>query len=456
MHARRVEKAVPGLPGAWGWEGALKECQQVTGTPSLWVLACRVESLAELGRARGQEWDEARRALREGWQKAKAEVGGEESREARAYALALVAWKDDNPGEGAGLLLDAFGTDNVPVVLEQAHRKNRRLPQIVTAAVDGLRNGGTLDRPFKSAESAQLAFGWLELAERVAGGERNRDFNRALAAWHRTRPDKKLAGEWAAKWLQAHADAPADERYVLGLVRAGAARAEGPAGRKAALDAYLAALKDGRTLLQKEPSAELSAHGIGNHLAALDLGLALLWEKPEDTNLASQLHAELMAPVAAADSKALLGSNPGKEAKEALAEFLARSGRAILTYSPSWSGIKEPGDPRNTVANWAARTYALAPPGRVSRVASLRKGRAVRSQPRAENEVEGRSQRRAPRGPRLCPVPYGPRPAARTGRNRLRGSDKAIKTSGRGAPGIGPRTGSRNRAGVRLVFPRVG
>ncbi|HKB36654.1 MAG TPA: hypothetical protein VKD72_09385, partial [Gemmataceae bacterium] len=186
LHARRVEKAVPGLPGAWGWEGALKECQQVTGTPSLWVLACRVESLAELGRARGQEWDEARRALREGWQKAKAEVGGEESREARAYALALVAWKDDNPGEGAGLLLDAFGTDNVPVVLEQAHRKNRRLPQIVTAAVDGLRNGGTLDRPFKSAESAQLAFGWLELAERVAGGERNRDFNRALAAWHRT------------------------------------------------------------------------------------------------------------------------------------------------------------------------------------------------------------------------------------------------------------------------------
>ncbi len=254
----RVRRSVPTLAEEKAWEERLKDCRKVTDGPSAWVLACRVECLAELKQAKREvpeeEWQRA-------WEELQKEPPAPEAAAYAAYARALGGLATSAvTAQAADQMREMFGRPTLPPELKSARRKQRTAEVLVAAAKDLRDNNGTFTEPFGPAGGADKAFAWLEVAYGLAGPSVENQLRRDLAeaAWYKSAPDPKRAGELVASLVQPEAlkslklDTP--ETFRLALIHA-RTRDESLAGRKAAVGSYLIALEKLRSLLHRKGGA---------------------------------------------------------------------------------------------------------------------------------------------------------------------------------------------------------
>src|SRR5262249_1394595 len=136
----RIELGVRSTPSTKaGWQQRLEDCNKAVAWPSGWVNACRVECLAEMGDR--SAIDEALATLRKRNPTAAAEPFV-------LYAEARAAAAQRQPERAADLLERASVTRGSADVLSAPHRRLQRA-NIVRAAVQSLREGATLDKPFR-------------------------------------------------------------------------------------------------------------------------------------------------------------------------------------------------------------------------------------------------------------------------------------------------------------------
>jgi hypothetical protein len=296
----RVEPGVMRPPATQdGWQQRLADCNKATGWPGDWVEACWVECLAELGQSSGM--DEALAALR------KRNLSGSAATYA-LYAEARAAAAQGHADRAADLLARAVSTRGDPDVLGPPHRRLQR-KAIVRAAVRALRQGATLDKPFRTKTDAGRVFTWLE----TVGPIGDLDTEHVLACWYRERPDKeavrKRARELAAVWLTKHTGDSVDHYLVL-LVQAEASR-----GSPECTDLYV---------------------------QALDVGLRLK-AGPEGSIPLRHLRERILEPATKDGGALLLGPAPDAKGKAALARLHARLAGALASDLAAWSRLPELG-----------------------------------------------------------------------------------------------------------------
>jgi serine/threonine-protein kinase len=249
LFALRVRLSVPtpGEDAGW-WQKRLADCKKVQKDRDTWVLACRVECLAELKKLdqevsddeQGRAWDDLLDHLDKRQPAPEAEPYAHYVR-----ALALAADAEKTP-DAAALVTQEFGKKGLPAELQADHRK-RRAAGVLLAAAERLRqNGkGPLREPF-GPEGADKAFPWLELAYRLAGPTAGDWLRRdlVLAAWYKQQPDGKLAGKLVPELLRKESlgQLSPSEAFLFALIQA-RTRDGNPAGRRAALASYEIALE---------------------------------------------------------------------------------------------------------------------------------------------------------------------------------------------------------------------
>jgi hypothetical protein len=248
LFALRVRQSIPTpAKDVKGWEKRLADCQKVKKEPDTWVLACRVECLAELKQFRQDidpgDWDRAWGDLREHLDK-RQPVPEAEPYAHYVRALALAA--SEKAAAAANLVRQEIAKKDLPAELRAAHRK-QRAAEVLLQAAEALRSQGKgpLREPFGAEGGADKAFDWLDLAYRLAGSAAKDDLRRnlVLAAWNKKEPGSKLAGEVVSELLRKESldNLGPSEAFLFALIHA-RTRDNSPQGRKAALESYQTAL----------------------------------------------------------------------------------------------------------------------------------------------------------------------------------------------------------------------
>jgi serine/threonine-protein kinase len=323
LFALRIRQSIPtpAQDAKW-WAARLADCTKVKQGPDTWVLACRVECLAELKQRKqdidAAEWERAWGDFREHLDKRQPAPGAEPY---ALYVRALALAASDMASDAATLLTKDFGKKDVPTELQVAHRKQRAAGVLLEAAENLRTQGkGPLREPFGPPGGADTAFPWLELAYRLAGPAAKDGLrqNLVLAAWYKQQPDRKLAGQVVPELLRKESldKLNPSEAFLFALIHA-KTRGSSPQGRTAALASYQTALDRISGLLRARvgpgaakafrenvvlPACEAYSIDVINPLCSKE-GLAQL--------LPAEVGAELQAQVArlAAGSAELIRAN---------------------------------------------------------------------------------------------------------------------------------------------------
>ncbi|HKB39553.1 MAG TPA: hypothetical protein VKD72_24160, partial [Gemmataceae bacterium] len=309
---RRISLRVRALPRDVNWSQLLEDCGKAEEGPSVWVLACRVECRVELKKTHGKEWTTARSDL----EKFRAEP---EAAPYVAYVLALADWQANEYPAAANRLLRILEDDKpLPAVLQDAPARRTKAVQFLLAAVGVLRGRGQLTQPFGTARDAAEAFGWLRQARRLAGDTASVPLraNLALAAWYKpsraTDVAKDLTNTLKDRATLKEGLLDVDVYRIL-LIHA-ATRENTAAGRKDALEGYLAALDCVREFLNNKTEPQIAEHFYG----------------------------EVVKPASAEDGKALLGDGPDDEVKGRYSRLCGGIARLFKDFGPSWYRVTKP------------------------------------------------------------------------------------------------------------------
>jgi hypothetical protein len=327
---RRIEASIATLPGKREWKDWLADCDKVRHTPSAWVLACRLECLAEMGETDRSVWERALRALRGH----KAEAGAEAY---VAYGRALGEWWTGDPEAAARDLMGFTADKQLPPELGQPARRKVKILDVLQAAGESARSKGPIAQPYGTAQKAGEAFGWAQEAVRLAGDSPRVPLRAslALAAWYKEPPDRNTASRLTPALVEKEAlkrlGGPA-EAYHLLLIHARTRDEDGP-GRNEALQSYIALL---------EPAA------------------ILLGEK-KGSAVADHLRDWLLTPLLDDEGHALVGKKPGAELDGLHARLAAGVARLLKEDVEGWAKVKGlGGSPLRVAVQLYARAAALA------------------------------------------------------------------------------------------------
>jgi hypothetical protein len=333
-----------------GWEARRKDCQKVKQDPDTWVLACRVESLAELKRLKQEidpeEWDRAWGDLREHLD---SRQPASEAEPYAHYVRALALAASDRATDAATLLTQELRKKDLPAELQAGLRRQRAVA-LLLGATDQLRERakGPLREPFGPAGGADRAFPWLELAYRLAGPAATDELRRnlVLAAWYKQQPDIRLAGQLVSELLRKESQDRllAPEAFVFALIHA-RTRDGSAQGRQAALASYQTALERIRGLLRARMVPVARAFRENTVLPACEV-----------------YSIEVINPLCSKEGLAqFLPAEAGAELKAQLARLAAGSAELIKADLPTWLEMKSLGkNPLEKVVTLYDRAYQLA------------------------------------------------------------------------------------------------
>jgi serine/threonine protein kinase len=350
LYALRVQQSIPKpAEDVKAWEKRLEDCNKVKQDPDTWVLACRVECLAELDQVADAEWRTALGALREHLEK------GRQLPEAEAYALyvnALALWKSAASADAAKVVTEELGKKDVPAALQAAHRKDMAV-KILVAAVDQLRakQASNFREPFGPTPGADTAFPWLELAYRLAGPTAEDSLRQelVLAAWYKTARDSKLAGAIVPELVSKEALKNLTTADAVRFALIHAKTREGTAAaRKTALTSYQLALAKVESLLRTSSGPSAPAG----------------FKEDVVLPVCEAFSTEVIEPLCAKNAQEqFLGTEPDTQVQDQVARLCARLSEVIRADLPIWTELKRLGkNPLEKVVTLYDRAYTLANP----------------------------------------------------------------------------------------------